>query len=193
MKKTIRILALVMLVITCFAAYGCDKPSEGEVLAAYRELYPKAHELANVIYGDGLAYDGEYDLESLSAPHYVPVSESAPYKTKAELEAAVLAVYSQGFYDDVLKTVMFGGAASDENGMFGIYPRYKETAGVLYVDIKYDTFVNVSERDTDTVRVTDVSSKDAVVSVAFVSNGEQKTKDTTMVLTDKGWRLDEIV
>lgn len=193
MKKIIRILALVMLVITCFTAYGCDKPSESEVLTAYKELYPKAFEIADIVYGKGLAYDGEYDLESIDAPHYVTVSEASPYKTKAELEEALLSVYSQEFYDDVLKTVMFGGSESDENGMFGIAPRYKEIAGVLYVDIKYDVFVTIVVRDVDNAKVTEVKSKEATLDVPFTLNGEQKSKSTTLVLTDNGWRLDEIV
>ena len=193
MKIAVKILAIILLATICLTAYGCDKPTDSEVETAYKELYPKAYELAQVIYGKGLDYEGKVDLDRVDAPHYMPVSADAPYKTKAELEEAVLAVYSESYYNDVLKTVLFGGAESDENGMFGVSPRYKESSGQLYVNVKYEQFVMLIPRDYDMVKVKDVKRSEATVSVPYNYNGEAKKVETVMVKTEKGWRFDGIV
>ncbi len=193
MKKIAKTFALIMLCVVCLVPVGCSKPTENEVLDAYRTLYPKAYELSLVIYGDGLPCDGEYDKTTLTAPHYIKVSDESPYKTKAELEEAVLSAYSQDYYDTVLKSVLFNGKESDEYGLLGLSPRYKETAGVLYTDIMYETFVSCIERDVSTAKVTEIKRRSAVVTVSYEYNGETKKVNTQMVLTENGWRFDGAV
>ena len=187
MKKTVRILALVLTALMCFMAFGCSKPSKNEVLDAFKELYPKAALINGYVYGAGLPYDGEYNIEELDSPHYVAVSDSSPYKSIAELEAAVLEVYSEGYYTDVLKAVLFAGVSADGQGLMGISPRYKEVNGVLYTDVTYSK-LNLIRCDAEKAYIVEIKSRSAIVGAP--RSGQTKDKNSTMVLTDKGWRFD---
>jgi hypothetical protein len=193
MKKLIKTLALVLAAVSVFCLVGCSKPSESEVLDAYKALYPTAYEIMQIAYGKGLPYDGEYDLENIRGSKYVKVSESSPYKTRAELEAAVLSVYTQDFYDDVLKNLLFGGYEANEDGLFGVSPRYKENGGVLYIDIKYEQFANVTARDVDRAVADEIKSKSAVIKVPYTVGGVERIRESIIVLTENGWRLDAMV
>ncbi len=185
MKNIIRFTALLLAVVCCFAFFGCSKPSEKEVLDAYRQLYPKAYELAQVIYGQGLPH-------SDTGERYAPVADSSPYKTAAELESAILSVYTQEYYDDVLKTTLFSGVAANDDGLLGLSPRYTETNGALHIDTQYQQ-LSVPARSTESASVTKIKKRYAVISVPYTaSTGEAKTKECTLVLTENGWRFDTI-
>lgn len=192
MKKIVKTITFVMLCVICLVPVGCSKPTDSEVLSAYKELYPKAFELYKIMYAEGLPYDGEYDKDTLTSPYYVEVSDTSPYKTKAELEEAVLSVYSQTYYDSTLKMVLFNGSEADEYGMLGVSPRYKETAGKLYVDITFGQFAS-NECDLSTAKVKEIKRRSAVITVSYTYNGEAKSKNTQMVLTENGWRFDGLV
>ena len=87
MKKLITLILVFTAVLTLVS---CNKPSDGEILTEYKALYEKAREVNKMIYGEGLPYDGEYDVSSLASPVYVTVSESCPYKTLEDIKTAVL-------------------------------------------------------------------------------------------------------
>ncbi len=190
-KIAIKAVALILATFACLAAYGCAEADAGEALKAYKEGYEKAYELAKIIYGEGLPYEGEYDLTEIQGDKYVKVAESSPYTTKKALKEAILEVYTNDFYDRTLELVLFGGAESDEYGLMGASPRYKEKGGVLYINIKYESPITLDRRENDKAKVTDTKRSSAEITVPSVNSSNKKT--TTMVLTDKGWRFDEIV
>lgn len=185
MKKTIRFLAIALVITACFSLYGCSKPKKADVLAAYNELYPRAFTVTEYIYGKGLPYDGTY--EGATSPNYVPVSADSPYKSVDELKAAVLEVYTEGYYDSTLKYVLFESIAPDEQGMTGSAPpRYKEQNGTLYVDTAYKP-LNLVKCDPSQAYIVEIKSKSAIVGAK--REGTDKDKSFLMALTENGWRF----
>ena len=158
-----------------------------EVLSAFTELYEKSVPINEYIFGKGLPYDSpeSYKTEELTSPYYVPVSESSPYKTKAELEAAILAVYSRDYYDEI-KQGLFDGYGEDSK----IKPRYVEEKGVLKIDITNVGLEITGTFDTATARVKSSSSSEAVVTASWRSGETVKEYDLTMVLDNGLWRMD---
>ena len=188
MKKFLRVAAFVLAVMTCLCAVGCKNPSEDEVISAYKEIYPAAYQLTEYIYGTGLPYDGEYNREELGKEYYVPVSESSPYKTKEEFIAAVLEVYTEEYYENTLKYVLFESLAGDQNGMVASdAPRYKTVSGTLYINVAFEPST-VFKCDTSKAYIEDIRTDSAVVGAP--REGTAKDKKCYMVLTESGWRFD---
>lgn len=189
MKK--RITALFFAVIMLLSCFACAKPDEGELIAEYKALYEKSLLINDIIYGGGLPYKGEYDLEGITETTYVEVSDESPYRTAAALEAAVLEVYTVELYEDVIKNTLFG---SGEQGMFANIPRYKESNGVLLIDLNYKPFVNISGRCVlDEAYVVRSSAGGAVIGAPYFVGEvrQQKDKQIEMFLNDNGWRFDK--
>ena len=109
-KKISLILVTLILVATAVTSCG-GGPADTEVLTAFTELYQKSVPINQYIFGKGLPYDNpeSYNIDELSSPYYVPVSESSPYKTVEEFKAAVLEVYSKDYYDVSLRQGLFDG------------------------------------------------------------------------------------
>ncbi len=184
MKKTVRFSVLLLAIVLCFGAYGCSKPSEEEVLSAFKELYPKAYELTDYIYGEGLPYTTEGGTD---ASGYAPVSEDSPYKTEDEFKAAILAVFTEQYYESTLKYVLFESIAPDEQGMVGSAPpRYRTMGGRLYVSTIYEASTIVP-CDVESAYV----SESGISSATVTARREGfKDKNCDMVLTENGWRFD---
>ncbi len=189
MKKRSRIFALILAIICCFSVYGCARPSENDLLSAYSALYDKAKAVNAIIYGAGLPYVGEYDTEELDSPYFVEVSPDSPYKSRAEIEQAVLAVYSEEFYQNTLAAVLFDGSVPDENGIMGITPRYKESGGVLYVDVTYNQSIKLLDSSVSEAKAVKIKRKSAELKVP---RSGAKDKTVYLVLTEGGWRFDAL-
>lgn len=188
MKK--RITALAFAVIMLLSCFACARPDEAELLEEYKALYEKSLLINEIIYGAGLPYKGEYDLEGITETTYVEVSDESPYRTAAALEAAVLEVYTVELYESVIKNVLFG---SGEQGILLNTPRYKESNGVLLIDLNYEQFVNISGRcKSDEAYVVKSSMGGAVIGAPYFVGEvkQQKDKQTEMFLDDNGWRFD---
>ena len=190
MKKLITLILVFTAVLTLVS---CNKPSDGEILTEYKALYEKAREVNKMIYGEGLPYDGEYDVSSLASPVYVTVSESCPYKTLEDIKTAVLSVYTEDYYNDVFKRVLFDGHTDD---YATLHPRYKEEDGILKTDIAYkafDSIVNGSV-DLEAAKVKKSSSGAAEVVAPYYLKGVRQANDKTtmMILTENGWRFDNL-
>ncbi len=192
MFKSIKKLSLILLTFILIAAAviscggGAD---ETEVLTAFTELYNKSVPINEYIFGKGLPYDNpeSYNIEELSSPYYVPVSESSPYKTKAELEAAILAVYSRDYYDVSMRQGLFDGYGEKNKEK----PRYVEENGVLKIDITKSQLITINGAfDTSTARVKSSSATEAVVTATWKSGDTAKEYDLTMVYENGVWRMD---
>ena len=170
-KKISLILVTLILVATAVTSCG-GGPADTEVLTAFTELYQKSVPINQYIFGKGLPYDNpeSYNIDELSSPYYVPVSESSPYKTVEEFKAAVLEVYSKDYYDVSLRQGLFDGYGE----------KSKEKPGL---DIT-GTF------DTASARVKSSSSDEAVITASWKSGASAKDYDLVLVLENGAWRLD---
>ena len=178
------VIIITMTVVSCGG--GADST---EVLSAFTELYGKSVPINEYIFGKGLPYDNpeSYKIEELSSPYYVPVSESSPYKTRAELEAAILEVYSKEYYEGSLKQGLFDGYVNDDKNK----PRYVEEKGVLKIDITKSQLITINGAfDTSTARVKSSSATEAVITATWKSGDTAKEYDLTMVYENGVWRMD---
>ena len=186
-----RILAVILTLCAVFSVASCSKISDEEMLTEYKALYEKALDVNRIIYGTGLPVDGEYDVKKLSSPYYVPVSESCPYKTLADVKNAVLSVYTEDYFNDVFKRVLFDGY---EDKFAKINPRYKEIDGVLHTDITYEAFATVETGRVDLENATvkkNTGGGAEIVAPYYISGVRQKTDKTTVLIwTDQGLRFD---
>lgn len=184
MKKTVRFLVLLLVLSLCFGAYGCSKFTEEEVLAAFKELYPRAYAITGYIYGAGLPYTTENGTD---ASGYAPVSEDSPYQTEEEFKAAILEIFTEQYYETTLKYVISESLAGDENGMVtSKKPRYKSFGGKLYVSTTYEK-TTIAKCDVDSAYVNDIGFKDAEVCAKREGLND---KTCYLVLTENGWRFD---
>jgi len=196
MKNMKRITALILCLIFALSAFtGCASDAQkSEALNAFKELYPKSVEINEIIYGEGLPASKTFtaeEFEALSSPHYVPVAESSPYKTEKELKEAILAVYTQDYYNDVLKNTAFEGYG--ETGSEPP-PRYKEVDGVLYVNVKFMGYNLTGKRLVDETTVRSVKHGVATLKTPYIPGGEKNErvdKVLTMIFTESGWRFDD--
>ena len=191
--KTQKITALILCLIFALTSFsGCaTEAQKSEVMTAFNELYPKSVEINKIIYGQGLPASvtfTEEELEALSSPYYVPVAEDSVYKTESALKEAILAVYSQEYYDDVLKYTTFEGFG--ESGSEPP-PRYKEVDGVLHINVKAMTYTLSGKRIVEEASVKSVSSGFATIKTPYELDDERSIKFLTMVYTEAGWRIND--
>lgn len=188
-KMTVLILAVLML-LGCVPMLASCGEDEGEVLAAFKDMYEKSVLINDIIYGDGLAHDEAYDYEGFGK-----VKDSAPYKTEEELKNAILAVYSKEYYETSLKYALYG-TKSNVGNESTVGARYRsDKKGKLEVFVDY---VKISDLEGQCV-VNEAKVKstwpDVIVSVPVEFNGVRNTKnhEVRMVKEDSGvWRFDSI-
>lgn len=176
---------LVLLAITVTAVFtACGKPDEAGVLEAFKALYEKSVTVNDYVYGAGLPSDTPWDGKT--EPQYEAVSSEAPYKTRAELEKAILEVYSADYYNDAMVYSLFSGYGESSKTS----ARYSEKNGILTVNVA-DKGRNVSGRfDTNTASIVELSYDRAVISATYTKGDSVNTYELSMVMTENGWRFD---
>ena len=192
-KNIKKITAFILCLVFAISAFaGCaSEEQKAEIMQAFNELYPKSAEINAIIYGQGLPASEtftEEELAALPSPHYVPVADNSPYTTESALKAAILAVYSEDYYNDVLKYTAFEGYG--ESGSEPP-PRYKEVDGVLHINIKAITYDIKGKRIVEEASVRKVTSGVATIKTPYELNGERSDKILTMIYTEAGWRFDD--
>ena len=167
---------------------GTATKDEDTVKAACKQLYAASESINDIIWGAGLPYDGEYNVAELTDPYYVPVSANSPYKTKAELEKAILDIYSKDYFEDFIKYDIYGNSAVPTD-----YARYKEENGVLYVNVCDDGDYNGKALgygcDIDKATVSELSGTEAKLIAKYTVNGEKLEKTFMMTYENGAWKL----
>ncbi len=191
LKRFISFLLAVCALIGVGALSGCTyTPTEAEkaeVLEAFRTLYPMSIELNEYIFGAGLPTD-EVGSDGDKAPLYKSVSSDARYKTESELKAAVLAVYSQEYYDDSLEQLLFTGYENNDK----ISPRYKEVNGLLQLDVLGEpSFGDLTGRfDVSTAKIEKMTEAFCQIKCSYVRGELSGEFTVTLAKTANGWRFD---
>ena len=181
-KRLVSVLMLLVIAVTVLSA--CGKPDETEVLEAFKALYEKSVTVNEYVYGNGLPSDTAWDEQT--SPQYEAVSESSPYKTRAELEKAILEVYSAEYYNEAIVYSLFSGYGESSKKA----SRYSEGSGAFKVNVA-DKGRDVSGRfDMNTAVIVELSYEHAVISATYTKGDSVNTYKLSMVMTENGWRFD---
>lgn len=173
---------LLVIAVTVFSA--CGKPDETEVLEAFKTLYEKSATVNEYVYGNGLPSDTAWDEKT--TPQYEAVSEGSPYKTRAELEKAILEVYSAEYYNEAIVYSLFSGYGESTKKA----ARYSESDGVLKVNVA-DKGRDVGGRfDMNTAVIVELSYEHAVIRATYTKGDSVNSYELSMVMTENGWRFD---
>lgn len=183
-KRLVALLVLLVIAVTSTVFTACDKPDEAGVLEAFKALYEKSVTVNEYVYGAGLPSDTPWDEKT--TPQYENLSSEAPYKTRAELEKAILEVYSADYYNDAMLYSLFSGYGESSK----LSARYSEKDGALKVNVA-DKGRDVSGRfDMNTLSIVELSYDRAVISATYTKGETVKTYELSMVMTENGWRFD---
>ncbi len=205
-KANYRVIFIVLAVVAAVALISTagylalkyqNKISKEEATQILSDLVPKSLEINEIIWGEGFspAEDANGVLEGVTAAQYRKVSPDSKYQTKAELEAAIYAVYSKSYVDTSVRYAAFEGTEGVTEELGRTYPRYAEgDNGELLCDINPDTNtpwvlpeVNYS---FDSATVTKVHFSKVTVELTVERNGVKNTEAIVLVKQDNGWRLD---
>lgn len=201
-KKFIKFIVIaVVILLAVFAVYRLfiytEPIPDEEAKKILTELLPKAYEINDVVWGEGLpvAEGQNPPLITVTGAQYRLVSEDAPYHSTEQLRKAICEVYSE---DYVAQTIDYFAFKGDEGALEAvsdnIYPRYSDNdAGQLLINITSAKRTMVpSDIDISTAKV--VSAKGNKHTVEVKENYEGKVITRTFVLVDQddGWRLDSM-
>lgn len=193
-KFIIFIIAAVLIigavVLTLTLKDRAELISAEEAEAILTELLPKAEEINDIIWGEGLPVEPGQDeaLKTVTAAQYRTVAKDAPYQSIDELKTAIASVYSDAFIENTINYAAFEGAEDAlEDTAAQMYPRYSENdTGVLLVDITNPGFELTTEIDASTVKVVDAEKNKQHLEV----ESNAGTLKIVIVLQENGWRLD---
>lgn len=185
-----RMIAVFLLTVTAvssglFLTRCASEADKAEVLAAFKELYEKSIEINDYIFGEGLPVTESFDSDDVKSPYYVAVSENAEYRTREELEAAVLEVYSSEYYESALKAALFEGYADGS----GPDPRYITDGSVFKTDAGNKGADTSGRFDPETAEIVDISASSASVRATYTRAGTVAEYTLSMVRTENGWRF----
>lgn len=188
MKKIITLLLVILMIVpsVIMLTQCTSKPDEAEVMAAFKELYEKSVKINEYVFGKGLPVDGDFDKDDIKSPYYVAVSADAEYKSMQELEAAVLEVYSSGYYEDALKGALFDGF----EGVSDVKPKYTTDGGIFKVDAAGKAADTSGRFDVESARIVKLSAGFASIKATYTRGSTVAEYTLTMALTEQGWRFD---
>lgn len=179
-----------------------------EAQAVLAELVPASYEINVIFFGAGLPYQGELPEEEegesdteidfeddppLISAAYLPVTEDCGYASIREIKAAAQRVYSMNYLESVYVSMFEGVIASSEDGLLdnNLSSRYKELAGILCVDARYEP-LNIRGRLT--VLSSEVTKKTpdyvSVLSLCLTEDGEETQVTFLLTLENGVWLLD---
>ncbi len=173
---------------------SCNKAeliTDEEARSILTQLLPKAEEINEIIWGEGLPIEPGQDeaLKTVTAAQYRTVATDAPYQSTEELKSAIAGVYSQAFIENTINYACFVGADDAlEDTEAQMYPRYKDNdEGVLIVDITNPGFEISTKIDPLSAKVISAESDTKQTLEVETNNGKIKL---VIVNEGSGWRLD---
>lgn len=196
MKRLIAaMLFLAMLLCTagCHAAKETPGLTDEEAEQILAALLPKSGPLMHVFFGEGLAYDPPETTIEYDGVQYEPVKEGEMFSSLAQMREALAGVFTTDYASD-LSILMFDGyeppeEIPEDEEVFpdSIRPRYRETNGVLEIDIKYEGFTIRQIPIATGAKVIRGNATRVVVELAYPSGG---TTRANLALENGVWLLD---
>lgn len=169
---------LFSLIFLSFYLCSCTGGvSDDEIIAAVRELAPRAKEIYEIVYGDSFKHGPADDTG------YCLVDENAEYNSVADISASIYEIFTPE-YGQIIENTAFRGVESDE-GYIG--PKFVERDGLLYVNPSATNgFSMPREFDTQTA---DVNEKNIYMAVVTLGH-ENGNIEVTLQYMDGKWLID---
>ena len=188
-----RTLLVLLALILCGAGLlSCSTSpyTDQQVLAIFSELYEKSLAINEYVWGKGLPV-AEYDSTKIpeEGPYFVLLAESAPYRTRESLMAAIGEVYTAKYIADVIAPMLFDGLRGRED----YSPHYQETKAGLFRNVTFSAMEPAGQFLPETARVLSSSATSAELAVTyrlFAEGGADKEYRLTMSYGRDGWRFD---
>ena len=195
MKRILPFLLASVLLLS-LASCGGSGMSEDEIRDVYADLIEQSYILNDVYYGDGLPFvNDEETMASLAGASsrfsYMPVDETAPFTSEAEIREATAAVFTKSMCDH-LYVLAFEGMSTDSDETV-VYARYIEQNEILTVriDLADEALPLGRVYDFDSMDIISQNKNRIVASFATEVDGETSVNvKITLTKTENGWRLD---
>lgn len=178
------------MLLSLVSCTGSAAITDDEAKGILEELLPKAEQINDIIWGQGLPVEPGQDgiLNTVTAAQYRTVAKDSPYQSTEELKAAIAEVYSDAYIKSSIDYICFEGAGAElESAETDLYPRYKDNDdGVLIVDITNKGFELTTEYDISSVKVVSASGKKQTLEV------DSNIGKVKLVIVDQNgeWRFD---
>ena len=197
------------LALSClFSACAKAKIKPEELRPVLEELLPKAAELNEIYFGDGLPTNRDEDAvrafyetfdTDIAAISYEPVDPDCGYENVDDIKAATLAVftedYAQFLFDRAFTGIsdLFDEGTETEHRSTAVYAMYLEQDGFLTkrVNLKDDAIPLGRTYDLDSLEV--IRSNETGVQVklkSFMDGQPSVDVELWLTETESGWRLD---
>jgi len=171
---------IVALFIGIAVMTSCSGAPDEDILAALKELSPKAIKMYEIVYGDVLAH-GEPDENGMCV-----VEATSEFKSEKDISDAIDEVFTDE-YGRILKNTAFNGVSTDEGG---INPKYYEKDGVLYVCPSSTEGMNYTkEIDLKGAKVVKKNRFMAKVLLPL-GKGDKDDLEVTLKFIDGNWKID---
>ena len=206
-RKSTALLFALLLAVS--AAVSCSRRhSADELRPVLAELLPKAAEINEIYFGDGLptnrdenavrAFYETFDTD-VAAISYTPVDPKCGYETVDDIREATLEVfteaYAQTLFDRAFTGIseVFDEGTETEHRTTALYAMYLEQDGFLTkrVDVGRDAIPLGRTYDLDSLKVLRENSAGVQVRLSsYVDGAPSVDVEMWLVEGEDGWRLD---
>lgn len=183
MKKISKILlCLIMIFTLTFPLVSCGGMEEAEAKVLVEEIVKRSVTLNDILYGKGMEYEESEDGKYSTI--YSRVKDSAPFKTKKELEKEIKEVFTAAYANSLVSH-----AFTLTTGLFGdnSYPRYQEGSDKVLTVMRDYEAREITQYNFDTIKI-EKCRKNKII--ATILSTENELVEIYLIKEVNGWRLD---
>lgn len=178
--KKIPLFATILMIVTLFLT-SCGVGTDEDYRAILTELLPKAAEVNEMIWGEGLPTEGEIDEEA-TADQYLPVV-SEKFTRLADIKKAVREVYSEAYAAIIEESVL----SNTEYTM----ARYTETTeGELRMNVTTEPMNLETVFDIEGAKVKSANRYMITVEIPYTIGERAETATLLLVKENDRWLFD---
>ena len=137
-----------MIFTLTFPLVSCGGMEEAEAKVLVEEIVKRSVTLNDILYGKGMEYEKSPDGNYLTI--YTRVKDSAPFKTKKELEKEIKEVFTAAYANSLVSH-----AFTLTPGLFGdnSYPRYQEGSDKVLTVMRDYEAREITQYDYSTIKI----------------------------------------
>ena len=183
MKKLTKILlCLIMIFTLTFPLISCGGMEEADAKALVTEIVKRSVNLNEILYGKGMEYEESADGNYSTI--YSRVKDTAPFKTRKELEKEIKEVFTAAYANSLVSH-----AFTLTTGLFGenSYPRYQEGSDKVLTVMRDYSAREITQYDYSTIKI-EKCKKNKIV--ATILSTENEVVEIYLIKELNGWRLD---